>query len=259
MKKFFDSLSNKNKMKILKRRENIIVVLMMLITVISSVVVASSIVASSNILLAQLTLMLVTGICFTNVDNFEKKYIKDVRKNYSKELSNKYYLENRDEIDIKKQLMCINIFSRVRWCVTAADMLSAIVLGGTYVYFMLQNFAVAASVWGIIFGKTFILSNILDEIDFRNKSMIRVVEMKKSNVADVDLVDDEEMDAIISRRTDFLSKDSYVPRPSQGMKVSRVNLREATCVWNGYLDCYGDEQETRRGPVRARRQRNERN
>ena len=71
MKKFFDSLSNKNKMKILKRRENIIVVLMMLITVISSVVVASSIVASSNILLAQLTLMLVTGICFTSVDNFE--------------------------------------------------------------------------------------------------------------------------------------------------------------------------------------------
>lgn len=166
-------------------------------------------------------------------------------------------MNNKDTIDVEKQLKCINILSIVRSWVRLVDMISSIILGFPTIYFMLENASVGISMFGIMIGKTILLSSIIDKIDFRNETIIRVIEMKKSDVMDVEAVDEKEMDDIISKRTNCLFDDSYVPRPSQGMKVSRVDLREATDIWNEYLDYDDGEQKTRRGPVRARRINNQ--
>lgn len=255
MKKFFSNLSNKNKLMVWKRRENIILILMFLIA--TMVFEYMAYVISCDMIYALLTYLMVGAAGLVVADNLEKKHINELRKNYSKELSNKYYLNNKDTIDVEKQLKCINILSRVRSWVRLVDMISSIILGFPTIYFMLENASVGISMFGIMIGKTILLSNIIDKIDFRNETIIRVIEMKKSDVMDVKAVDEKDMNDIISKRTNCLSDDSYVPRPSQGMKVSRVALREATDIWNEYLDYNDGEQKTRRGPVRARRINNQ--
>lgn len=251
MKKFFSNLSNKNKLMVWKRRENIILILTFLIA--TMVFEFMAYVISCDMIYALLTYLMVGATGFVVADNLEKKYINEFRKNYSKELSNKYYLNNKDTIDVEKQLKCINILSRVRSWVRYVDMISSIILGFPTIYFMLENASVGIFMFGIMIGKSILLSNIIDKIDFRNETIIRVIEMKKSDVMDVETVDEKEMDDIISKRTNCLFDDSYVPRLSQGMKVSRVALRDATYIWNEYLDYNDGEQKTRRGPIRVRR------
>ena len=76
--------------------------------------------------------------------------------------------------------------------------------------------------------------------------------MVKNDVKDVSVVDDDTIEATIQERLNRHLDYTYVPF-SDHLKVSGPEYKEFCDYWNGYLDCYDDEQKTRRGPVRARR------
>ena len=237
MKKFFSNLSNKNKLMVCKCAEYG----SFAVSLLASIIIYNFF---PNFITVIIGILIGGGISC----GIEKKFGNEIRKNYLKELSNEYYLNNKGKIDVDKQLKSINVLSRIRYIVKLLYSICLFALSIISPVMFVMSVPGVSVVWGIV-GVVVLLANYIEEkIDFSNETITRVIEMAKSDIKDVGAVDDDAMREVIEKRLNCFLPNSYVPLSSQGMKVSATEFRDVRDNWNKY-----EGDNLRRGPIRARR------
>ena len=103
MKKFLSNLSNKNKMMVCKGVEYTSWIVSLIVAFMTSD-------ASSFFLTFYSGALVSAGVLL----GIEKKWGKGIRKNYLKELSNEYYLNNKDSICVENELKNSGVLLRIR-------------------------------------------------------------------------------------------------------------------------------------------------
>ena len=139
MKEFLSNLSNKNKMRVCKGAEYASWIISLMLAFVAS-----------NVLPLPLTIIIGTIVGGTASLSIEKKWSKGIRKNYLKELSNDYYLNNKGIIDVDKELKNINVLSRIRYIVKLLYIVIFLTLN--FVSLIMSTLAVtgAHAVFGIL-------------------------------------------------------------------------------------------------------------
>lgn len=236
MKKFLSNLSNKNKLMVCKGVEYASLIISLMLAFVAS-----------NVLPFLLTFYCGALVSAGVLLGIEKKWGKGIRKNYLKELSNEYYLNNKDSICVENELKNSGVLLRIR-CIFS---LYAFVI--LLVLFVMLDLAAPIANAAFVFSCGFSLfaKHVLDKIELSYGTIIRVVEMVKSDVKDVGIVDDDTIEATIQKRLNRHLDYTYVPF-SDHLKVSGPEYKEFCDYWNGYLSNKDINQETRRGPVKAR-------
>ena len=225
--KLFKKISNKNKMLISKGMENLSLVVSLIVSIMTYKAFPFPLVSSISLLAG-------TGIAL----GIEKMFGEKNKKNYSRELSNKYYLDNKDNIDVGKELKSINVLSRIRYNVKLTGMISRPILYMILGFMMVMRMPMANVVWGITFGSAILYNYIMEKIDFSNETVTRVIEMVRNAENNVVVENEDEMDKTIERRLNPLNlKYSYVPLASQGMKVSVPEVSEVISNLDDYKEC----------------------